>query len=191
MLIIVQKIAYYEGVHKIKTLNDLKNRFTDNKRCFIYTHSCMPNEPLVILHIALTNDISSNIKHLLDNIEENSDNVNYKNKIKINKPTNAIFYSITSCQKGLQQVDLGNALIKSCVQLIKQEVSQIVNFHTLSPIPNFREWLDMKLSSSLSIEKDTIYNVREILSIDETSILRDHFGMNSIEENFNHKLKVH
>ncbi len=101
---LVEKVAVYESVHKMRTLNDLKKRLSESRRCFIYTHSTMPYEPLVILHIALTNEVTSNIRSLiktdyLTNQETTEKNVQY---------TNAIFYSINSCHKGLQQVDLGN-----------------------------------------------------------------------------------
>ncbi len=85
----------------MRTLSDLKARLSENRRCFIYEHSTMPYEPLVILHIALTNEISSNIKSV---IKSNETEDTTKNTDAF---TNAIFYSINSCQKGLQQVDLG------------------------------------------------------------------------------------
>lgn len=31
-------------------------------RCFAYTHHMMPNDPLVILHVALMDDISDSIQ---------------------------------------------------------------------------------------------------------------------------------
>lgn len=63
----------------------------------------MPFEPLVILHIALTTEVSSNVQSLL----KSSTQLNEKPIISNADYTNAIFYSINSCQKGLQQVDLG------------------------------------------------------------------------------------
>ncbi len=129
-------------MHHIKSLNDLKERFGPTRRCFVYTHSTIPYEPLVILHIALTNEISSNIKTVLkSNSNQQVDNSHF---------TNAIFYSINSCQKGLQQIDLGNALIKTCVHLLLNEMPSLKNFHTLSPIPKFREWIDLQLTNSIS-----------------------------------------
>lgn len=103
----------------------------------------MPYEPLVILHIALTKSISSNIvtliRHLDNDVIENDDDSNSS------QATHAIFYSISSCQKGLKNVDLGNSLIKNCVQLLKNEFTNLKNFHTLSPIPGFAAWLNLKL----------------------------------------------
>lgn len=100
----------------------------------------MPDEPLVILHVALTNHLSSNIVTLIKNLENESKIPNIEETA-----TNAIFYSISSCQKGLKGVDLGNSLIKSCVNLLQEEVPTLKHFDTLSPIPGYRKWLNMKL----------------------------------------------
>jgi malonyl-CoA decarboxylase len=150
-------------VHQIRSLSDLKNRLSSSRRCFIYTHSSMPNEPLVILHIALTNQISSNIADLIGPKDAN------KKEMETNEYTNAIFYSINLCQKGLQQVDLGNSLIKSCVRLLIEEFPYLKLFHTLSPIPKFKEWLDSKLfiSSMNTSFFEKLLNKKEIQVLSE------------------------
>ncbi len=99
----------------------------------------MPNEPLVILHVALTNKLSTNITKLLKNLEKSEGDSD-------DSATHAIFYSISSCQKGLKNVDLGNSLIKNCVARLQHENPSLKHFHTLSPIPGFRSWLTGKLS---------------------------------------------
>lgn len=93
----VEKVAKYESVHRIRTLNDLKTRLSESRRCFVYTHSTLPHEPLVILHIALTDSISSSIDALVRSYNKPESNAQFDPE----KCTNAIFYSITSCQKGL------------------------------------------------------------------------------------------
>jgi malonyl-CoA decarboxylase len=100
----------------------------------------MPEEPLVIIHVALTNHLSSNIVTLIKNLENESKIPNIEETA-----TNAIFYSISSCQKGLKGVDLGNSIIKNCVNLLQEEVPTLKHFDTLSPIPGYRKWLNMKL----------------------------------------------
>ena len=162
--VLVEKIAHYESVHQIRTLSDLKNRLSSSRRCFIYTHSTMPYEPLVILHIALTNSVSSNIKDLIKTSVNEKDDASFNSS----SATNAIFYSINSCQKGLQQVDLGNSLIKSCVRLLLEELPNLRNFHTLSPIPKFREWLDMKLLNENSGQLDKFLNEIELDILSKT-----------------------
>ncbi len=176
--VLVEKIAHYESVHQIRTLSDLKNRLSSSRRCFIYTHSTMPNEPLVILHIALTNSISSNIKELIKtNIEDQ------KNTLDSSVATNAIFYSINSCQKGLQQVDLGNSLIKSCVRLLLDELPNLKNFHTLSPIPKFREWFDMKLSLA-GAENSKNGIIETFVNKSDMELLKQYFKLESQSEVF-------
>ena len=186
-IFIVEKVAHYESVHQIRTLNDLKSRLSASRRCFIYTHSTMPYEPLVILHIALTKSISSNIHDVLKSVSTDNE--------LINEYTNAIFYSINSCQKGLQQVDLGNALIKSCVRLLIEQIPSLRNFHTLSPIPKFREWLDLKISTySTATESECknkeYFNLQQTLTPTETALLLDHFKLSNKNQLFIHIRQV-
>lgn len=41
---------------------DLKRRVGPYRRCYAFAHAAMPGEPLVVLHVALTEDISNNIQ---------------------------------------------------------------------------------------------------------------------------------
>ncbi|XP_078619044.1 malonyl-CoA decarboxylase, mitochondrial-like isoform X1 [Branchiostoma floridae x Branchiostoma japonicum] len=130
---ILQKISEYEAVHPMRNWSDLKRRVGPYRRCFIFTHSTMPREPMVVLHTALTNQISDNIQTIVSTPildEEDVDNIN-----------TAIFYSITSTQKGLQGVELGNYLIKRVVRELQAEFPKMTQFSSLSPIPGFRDWL--------------------------------------------------
>uniref|UniRef100_A0A3Q2WJV1 Malonyl-CoA decarboxylase n=1 Tax=Haplochromis burtoni TaxID=8153 RepID=A0A3Q2WJV1_HAPBU len=109
---ILQKISQYEAVHPVRNWTDLKRRVGPYRRCYAFTHAAMPGEPLVVLHVALTEDISDNIQSIvrefatLDSDED------------VNKINSAIFYSISSTQAGLQGVELGNVLIKRVVCLL-------------------------------------------------------------------------
>lgn len=172
----MEKVAQYESVHQIKTLTDLKNRLGSSRRCFIYTHSTMPYEPLVILHIALTNRVSSSINDLIKRYKTKVDD----NETDFNaaKCTNAIFYSINSCQKGLQQVDLGNSLIKSCVRLLLEELPDLKYFHTLSPIPKFKEWLDLKIALRIENKSD-IFSLDKCFKQNDISLLNEYFKTSS------------
>ena len=53
----------------------------------------------------------------------------------------AMFYSITNCQEGLRGLPFGNFLIKKVAEDLSRELRQIRTFATVSPVPNFREWL--------------------------------------------------
>ena len=55
------QISDYEAVHPIRSWSDMKQRVGSYRRCFVFTHNAMPQEPVVVLHTALTNEISSSI----------------------------------------------------------------------------------------------------------------------------------
>ncbi|GFO27221.1 malonyl-coa decarboxylase, mitochondrial [Plakobranchus ocellatus] len=64
----------------------------------------------------------------------------------------AIFYSITSTQKGLQGIDMGNYLIKTAVKKLQEEFPHLQQFSSLSPIPGFRDWLLSYAKQSISAQ---------------------------------------
>lgn len=51
-----------EAVHPVRNWTDIKRRVGPYRRCYSFTHASMPGEPLVVLHVALTQDISDNIQ---------------------------------------------------------------------------------------------------------------------------------
>ncbi|MEQ2253177.1 hypothetical protein ILYODFUR_029528, partial [Ilyodon furcidens] len=99
-----------EAVHPIRNWTDLKRRVGPYRRCYAFTHAAMPGEPLVVLHVALTEDISDNIQSIVREF------ATLDAEEDINKINSAIFYSISSTQTGLQGVELGNYLIKRVVR---------------------------------------------------------------------------
>jgi len=139
----LQKISEYEAVHPVRNWADLKRRVGLYRRCVVFTHSCMPKEPLVVLHTFLTNEISSSMNPIIQASRSNSPDGGLVDT-DIEDPSNintAIFYSITSTQKGLQGIELGNYLIKKVVQELKAEFPGLTQFSSLSPIPGFVKWL--------------------------------------------------
>ena len=54
----------------------------------------------------------------------------------------AVFYSISNCQPGLNNISFGNLLIKQVVQELQAEFPSIKTFVTLSPVPGFNHWLE-------------------------------------------------
>ncbi|CAJ0580523.1 unnamed protein product, partial [Mesorhabditis spiculigera] len=129
---IIQKVASYEAVHPVHGLLDIKRRVGPHRRCFYFQHEAMPREPLVIVHVALTDQIASNVQHITKEADLSYDE---------SRDNTAIYYSSTSTQKGLSGVDLGNLLIKSVVAELSREDPHIKTHSTLSPIPGFRAWL--------------------------------------------------
>ncbi|XP_051513118.1 malonyl-CoA decarboxylase, mitochondrial-like [Myxocyprinus asiaticus] len=132
---ILQKISQYEAVHPVRNWTDIKRRVGPYRRCYAFIHASMPGEPLVVLHVALTEDIANNIQSIVrefGTLDANED---------VNKINAAIFYSISSTQAGLQGVELGNYLIKRVVRELQSEFPHMAQFSSLSPIPGFSLWL--------------------------------------------------
>ncbi|GCB64497.1 malonyl-CoA decarboxylase, mitochondrial [Scyliorhinus torazame] len=132
---LLQKISMYEAVHPVRNWVDIKRRVGPYRRCYVFTHNAMPREPLVVLHVALTDDIAKNIQAIVQygpSPERSED---------VNKITTAIFYSISTSQQGLQGVELGNYLIKRVVKELQGEFPHMKKFSSLSPIPGFTTWL--------------------------------------------------
>ncbi|XP_061100963.1 malonyl-CoA decarboxylase, mitochondrial [Conger conger] len=140
---LLQKISQYEAVHPVRNWTDIKRRVGPYRRCFAFTHAAMPGEPLIVLHVALTEDISSNIQTILREF------ATLDTEEDVNKINSAIFYSLSSTQAGLQAVDLGTYLVKRVVRKLQGEFPHISQFSSLSPIPGFCAWLQGQLSSQL------------------------------------------
>ncbi len=129
---LLEKLIEYEAVHKIKSWDDLRHRLDSDRRCFAFFHYKMPGEPLIFVEVALVDEISDNIDHLLNELTPS---------IAVNDAKVAVFYSISNTQKGLRGVSMGNFLIKRVVDSLSAEFKSIKHFVTLSPIPGFRKWL--------------------------------------------------
>ncbi len=129
---LLEKLIEYEAVHRVESWVDLQHRLGDNRRCFAFFHPSMPDEPLIFVWVALVDEISDNVITLLDVTQQ---------EIEKDNPSTAIFYSISSAQKGLAGVSLGNFLIKRVVDELKREIPSLENFATLSPIPGFSKWI--------------------------------------------------
>jgi malonyl-CoA decarboxylase len=134
---LLEKLIGYEAVHPIKSWDDLKNRLSSDRRCFAFFHPRMPNEPLIIVQVALVHGIADNVHTLLDETAPVLDPT---------EADTAIFYSISNAHEGLSGISFGNFLIKRVVDELTDEFKNLKTFATLSPIPGFRSWLDGKLN---------------------------------------------
>src|SRR5690606_2486570 len=117
-----EKLIAYEAVHTIRSWDDLKNRLESDRRCFAFFHPRMPDEPLIFIEVALVNGLSGNIQALLDESAP---------QIDAQRADTAIFYSISSTQKGLRGITLGDFLIKRVVDLLSAELPNLKTFATL------------------------------------------------------------
>ena len=132
---ILEKIIRYEAVHKIEGWDDLRRRLDNrDRRCFGFFHPAIGDEPLIFVEVALTKGIPNRIQPILAH-----------DHFDIDAPEladSAAFFGISNCQVGLRGISFGNFLIKQVVQELKQELPNLKNFVTLSPLPMFRSWLE-------------------------------------------------
>ena len=128
---ILEKIIAYEAVHEVRDWNDLRRRLQEDRRCFGFFHPVLPDEPLIFVEVALTVGLAASVDALLDGEVSATQQAD-----------TAIFYSISNCQKGLKNIAFGNFLIKQVVAELRQELPQLTQFSTLSPVPGFMSWLE-------------------------------------------------
>lgn len=130
---ILEKIIRYEAVHAIHDWNELRRRIDlPDRRCYAFFHPALVDEPLIFVEVALSREIPSAIEPVLTTQREPVDPA---------RATTATFYSISNCQRGLAGVSFGNFLIKQVVEEVSREIPRLSTFVTLSPVPNFAEWL--------------------------------------------------
>jgi malonyl-CoA decarboxylase len=130
---ILDKIIAYEAVHEIQGWDDLRRRLDPvDRRCFAFFHPSLIDEPLIFVEVALSEAIPDNIQSLL---QEQS------KPVSTQEPITAVFYSISNCQEGLRGISFGNFLIKQVVEDLVKERPSLKTFVTLSPVPDFADWL--------------------------------------------------
>jgi malonyl-CoA decarboxylase len=143
---ILEKIIRYEAVHEIRDWEDLRRRIDlPDRRCYAFFHPALVDEPLIFVEIALTREIPDAIAPILSD---------KRDVIEPERATTAVFYSITNCQRGLAGVTFGHFLIKQVVEEVRRELARISIFVTLSPAPNFAEWLRRERANEASLALD-------------------------------------
>eukprot|EP01134_Creolimax_fragrantissima_P001576 CFRG1576T1 len=156
----LEQVYLNEAVHSVSDWKDLKRRVGEDRMVFAFFHRSLPNIPLVVVHVALTEVLADSVQRIIDEPEERLDMTTIRA---------ANFYSISSTQKGLSGADLGNFLIKRVCMETKKQFPQVDIYSTLSPIPGFRKWLDTqarlsefdKLASPLLME-DEMHNFQRL-----------------------------
>jgi malonyl-CoA decarboxylase len=129
---LLESVIRYEAVHEIRDWASLRSRLRGNRRCLGFFHPAMPGIPLIFVEVALTTEMSAAITPLLAAADSEA---------SLERPTNAVFYSINNCHVGLKGISLGDLLIKQVVQELRTEFPSLKHFATLSPIPGFARWL--------------------------------------------------
>ncbi|HXP85223.1 MAG TPA: malonyl-CoA decarboxylase family protein [Bryobacteraceae bacterium] len=136
--LVLEKLMAHEAVHEIHGWPDLRRRLERDRRCFAFFHAALPDQPLIFVEVALTRGIARAIQPLIDVTTQPGDP---------GEADTAVFYSISNCLDGLRNISFGAFLIKQVVQELQNEDLRLKNFVTLSPIPQFREWLESQRSS--------------------------------------------
>jgi malonyl-CoA decarboxylase len=130
---ILEKIIRYEAVHEIRDWNELRARIdAPGRRCYAFFHPALVDEPLIFVEVALTRGIPAAIEPILSGNGEPAD---------LDRASTAVFYSISNCQRGLAGVSFGHFLIKQVVEEVQRDMPRLATFVTLSPVPNFAQWL--------------------------------------------------
>ena len=144
--LILEKIIRYEAVHQIRDWEDLRRRIDlPDRRCYAFFHPALIDDPLIFVEVALTREIPGAIAPILSDKRE---------AVAPERATTAVFYSITNCQRGLAGVSFGNFLIKQVVEEVSREMPRIATFVTLSPAPNFADWLKRERAQEASLALD-------------------------------------
>jgi malonyl-CoA decarboxylase len=140
---ILEKIIRYEAVHAIRDWDDLRRRIdSPDRRCYAFFHPALVDEPLIFVEVALTREMPAAIEPIL---------AGKRDALDPDKATTATFYSISNCQRGLAGVSFGNFLIKQVVEEISRELPRLATYVTLSPVPNFAEWLRRERLADASV----------------------------------------
>ena len=181
---ILEKIIAYEAVHEINSWSDLRARLApEDRRCFAFFHPLIPNEPLIFVEVALSNNMPESINEV----------IKIDRSITLDQDINtAVFYSISNCQEGLSGISFGNFLIKNVAHQLKQEIEGLNRFTTLSPAPGFTKWLN-KNSIDENINEDALLKEALIYLMDskredgfpKDPVAKFHLGNGAILERVN------
>jgi len=139
---ILEQIIRYEAVHEIRDWNDLRARIdSPGRRCYAFFHPALVDEPLIFVEVALTRGIPDAIEPILSGNGQ---------PVDLDRANTAVFYSISNCQRGLAGVSFGHFLIKQVVEEVQREMPRLSTFVTLSPAPNFAQWLEGERAAAAS-----------------------------------------
>jgi malonyl-CoA decarboxylase len=138
----LEKIIRYEAVHEITSWKDLRGRIEPHDRlCYAFIHPRLPDEPIIFIEVALTDEAPAAIAPLLAEDRQPFD---------AERAKTAVFYSTSNCQAGLKGISFGSFLIKRVVEEIRREFPAVRTFVTLSPVPGFINWLEAERDSGSS-----------------------------------------
>ncbi len=153
---ILEQIIRYEAVHEIRDWDDLRRRIDPiDRRCYAFFHPALVDEPLIFVEVALTESIPGAIAPLL---------AEDRQLVPTARARTAVFYSISNTQRGLSGISFGSFLIKQVVEELRRELPKLENFVTLSPVPDFMDWV--KQADDVPITDDDRAILQNLEAID-------------------------
>jgi len=140
-----------DPVHAITESRNLERRCRYDRNIFFWIEN---DTPVAILCVAYTDGLKDNIDDILDSDSPVSIFANH-----------AIFYSVFRTNAVSQTQNAGAKLIHEAARWIKENLSQIESFVTMSPIPNL---------SAHFAEPPSIDDIKEFLAAQKDPVARFH-----------------
>ena len=167
---LLERVGALEAVHPVRDQAELEARVGNYRRCFVFTHPGLLGEPLVIFHVALTEEIKSSLSDLIARDTERSSQ-KHQDEEEPERIKAAMFYSISSTQPGLAGLGLASHLIEGSVARLLAEFPSLETFATLSPIPGFRSWLLELLTKAMEGKEE-----EEVVTVEEAAVIEATLG---------------
>lgn len=156
---VLERIVRQEAVHPVTSLKDLRRRLGPDRRVFAIFHPALGEEPLFVLYVALQPNIPSSMATIQHGRQDDSPTAD-----QATPQTVACFYSISNLRPGLAGMGLGEYLLHETVEVLQQEIPSLETFATLSPIPNFRRWVEAATEEAQWITREDREALGEALS---------------------------
>lgn len=116
------KYVHQDPVHSLTENRSLERRCRFDRNIFFWVEN---DVPIAVLCVAYTDSLADNVDDILD----------IASPVKLTA-SYAVFYSVFRTDQASKTQNPGALLIREASQWIKQNLSQIKNFVTMSPIPN-------------------------------------------------------
>ena len=136
---LIQRLIQHQALHEAHTPEQLQSRLEDNHRCFALFRSGLPDTPLVFVLVAQVSEMPHNIHDLYDNHLPAEDP---------GKNSNAVIYSVSNVQQGLEGIGLEHLLIQKLTARLEDFFDGQDACLALAPLPGFRTYASQILSSS-------------------------------------------
>lgn len=144
---------FQDPVHNITDARTLLRRCRYDRNIFFKLEN---DVPIAVLCVAYTGGLPDNIDEILDNESPVSE-----------RASHAIFYSVFRTDVPTEQKNVGAVLIREAATWLRENMPQIRNFVTMSPIPNL---------SAHFTEPPTVDAVLEFLRAQKDPVAKFHLS---------------